>query len=158
MPQTVDNPYRAPRADVDDFEPSEENDRGPRPPQVAVAVVMFWVVLVMQIASLVYNWQFMRYATGVVFILACVVSGFWVLSAWLVAMIERGLNWARITYLVLYLLIFLPFYALTTLVNLKYTRSPMGALPALAQATLQLIALLLLFAGAARHWYRGRAR
>jgi len=158
MQESLDNPYRAPRADVDDLAPAEDVDRGPRPTQVAVAVVMFWVVLIMQIASLVYNWQFFRYSTGAVFILACVVSGFWVLSAWLVAMIERGLNWARITYLVLYLLIFLPFYALTILVTLKYTRAPMGALPAMAQAMLQLIALVLLFVGPARHWYRARPR
>lgn len=154
----MDNPYRAPRADVDALMPAVENDRPPRPTQVAVAVVMFWLVLIMQIASLVYNWQFLRHATGAVFVLACVVSGFWILSAWLVAMIERGLNWARITYLVLYLLIFLPFYALTIWVTLTYTRSPAGALPALAQGTLQLIALVFLFLGPARHWYRAPAR
>lgn len=158
MPQTVDNPYRAPTADVDDLAPAGDNDRPPRPIQVAVAVVMFWVVLVMQIASLVYNWQFLRYATGVVFVLACVVSGFWILSAWLVAMIERGLNWARITYLVLYLLIFLPFYALMILATLTYMRTTVGALPTLAQAVLQLIALVLLFVGPARHWYQTPAR
>lgn len=154
----MNNPYRAPRADVDDLVPTVDDDRPPRPIQVAVAVVMFWVVLVMQIASLVYNWQFLRYATGVVFVLACVVSGFWILSAWLVAMIERGLNWARITYLVLYLLIFLPFYALMILATLTYMRTTVGALPTLAQAVLQLIALVLLFVGPARHWYRAPAR
>ena len=158
MPQTVDNPYRAPRADVDDLMPTVEDDRPPRPMQVAVAVVMFWLVLIMQIASLVYNWQFLRYATGAVFVLACVVSGFWILSAWLVAMIERGLNWARITYLVLYLLIFLPFYAFASWITLTYTRSTAGALPTVAQALLQLIALVLLFVGPARHWYRVRSR
>ena len=158
MQESVGNPYRAPRADVDDLAPVEDDDRGPRPTQVAVAVVMFWVVLIIQIASLVYNWQFFRFATGAVFILACVVSGFWVLSAWLVAMIERGLNWARITYLVLYLLIFLPFYAFTIWVTLTYVRNPAGTLPSLGQALLQLIALLLLFIGPGRHWYRARPR
>ncbi len=158
MQESVGNPYRAPRADVDDLVPTVDDDRPPRPMQVAVAVVMFWVVLIMQIASLVYNWQFFRYSTGAVFILACVVSGFWVLSAWLVAMIERGLNWARITYLVLYLLIFLPFYAFTIWVTLTYVRNPAGALPSLGQALLQLIALLLLFIGPARHWYRAGSR
>ncbi len=155
MPQTVDNPYRAPRADVDDLVPTDDDDRPPRPIQVAVAVVMFWVVLIMQIASLVYNWQFLRHETGLIFILACVVSGIWVLSAWLVAMIERGLNWARITYLVLYLM-FLPFYAVV--IFFTFVRVPLAALPTFAQALLQAIALILLFAGPARRWYRRRAR
>ena len=61
MQESVGNPYRAPRADVDDLAPVENDDRGPRPNQVAVAVVMFWVVLIIQVASLVYNWQFIRY-------------------------------------------------------------------------------------------------
>ena len=42
--------------------------------------------------------------------------------------------------------------------TLTYVRNTAGALPSLGQALLQLIALLLLFIGPARHWYRGRPR
>ena len=72
------------------------------------------------------------------------------LMLWLIWMIGRGRNWARITYLILFLL-GLPF-SIGPLVQ-SFSLFPLSASIGLAQMLLQIVALVLLFTGAARRWF-----
>jgi hypothetical protein len=70
-------------------------------------------------------------------------------------MIERGRNWARITYLVLYL-VGLPFFVLSLLATWRYSLIAAGS--GLVQTLLQTVALVLLFLRPSREWFRWSPR
>ena len=148
MSEPMNNPYQVTRAQVDDLGPAE--DRGDKPKTVSAAVIMLWASLVLQVAGLVWLWQFARYGPSLIVITMTVVSVIWLFTAYLVAMIEQGRNWARITLLVLFLL-GAPFMVMSMYGNWQFS---LAVLSAVTQALLQLIALVLLFVPASRPWYR----
>jgi hypothetical protein len=150
MGDSVDNPYRAPNARVLDLQPVEE--RGPRPAKVAIAVGLLWLTLLLQAAALTFLWRLFRLFSTEMYVVAGVVTAIWALVAFFVAMIERGRNWARITYLVVFLL-GLPFSAFSIATN--YEQAPLLALSGIVQALLQLAAMVMLFAPPAGAWFRG---
>src|SRR5262245_21987423 len=140
MQDSVENPYRAPRAEVDDFEPVD--DLPPRPQQATVAVALMWITLVIQAAGLAFLWRLFRLFDPGMYIFAGVVTIIWVLTACIVSMIERGRHWARIIYVILYV-VGLPFFALSLLET--WQMSPVAAGSGVIQTTLQTVALVLLF-------------
>jgi len=146
----MNNPYQVTRTDVDDVGPAI--DRGEKPTPVSVAVVMLWLALIIQLAGLVWVWQFFRWGPRAVQFMLVVVSLIWLFQAYLVAMIERGLNWARITFLVLFVLGML-FSALS--IGQALERTPLAAISAIAQSVLQAIAMVLVFLPSSNPWYRG---
>ena len=150
MQNSIDNPYRAPQAPVDDF--IHEEDRGERPEAATRAVALLWITLVIQAAGLAFIWRLYKLFGPIDFMVAGIITGTWVMNAFLVAMIERGRNWARITALVLYLLA-LPFLVLSIMATWKM--SPLAAGGAALQLVLQTIAMVLLFGRASREWFRG---
>ena len=81
-----------------------------------------------------------------------VVSVIWLFTAYLVAMVEKGRNWARITYLVLFLL-GLPFLVMSYWAN--WRMAPIAALSGTTQTLLQAVAVVLVFVPASRRWFRG---
>ena len=151
MSEPMSNPYQVTRTQVDDLAPAE--DRGDKPNTVSVAVVMLWITLIIQLAGLVWIWQFARHGPALIFIGMSVVSAIWLFTAYLVAMVEKGRNWARITYLVLFLL-GLPFIVMS-LKTANWRLEPVAALSAVTQTVLQAIAMVLVFIPASRRWYRG---
>jgi len=146
----MNNPYQVTRADVDDVGPAV--DRGEKPTTVSVAVVMLWLALIIQLAGLVWVWQFFRWGPPAIQVMLVVVSLTWIFLAYLVAMIERGLNWARITFLVLFVLRML-LSALS--IGQALERTPLAAISAIAQSVLQAIAMVLVFLPSSNPWYRG---
>src|SRR5688572_27887858 len=150
MPEPLNNPYQVTRAEVDDLAPAEE--RGEKPMTVSVAVVMLWLSLIIQLAGLVWAWQLFTWGPTVIRVLLIVMSAIWLFLAYLVAMIERGVNWARITYLSLFVLS-LPFFALSIFETLS--GSPLAASSGIAQTLLQTIAVTLAFLRSSNPWYRG---
>jgi hypothetical protein len=151
MQESSSNPYRPPQAEVDDFlQPDAEP--GPKPQQVFIAVALLWVMLLVQVAGLAWSWRFYRLLPMFAIISLSLVTIFWILTAGLVAMIERGRNWARYTYLVLYLL-GLPFFVIMMFDDVW--RAPVFAVSQLVQAALQTIALVFLFLRPSREWFRG---
>ena len=131
MNDSVENPYRAPRAAV--FDIHNEEERGPRPVQAGIAVALLWVTLVLQAAGLTFLWRLFRLFTPFMFVAAGMLTVIWILMAFLVAMIERGRNWARITYLVLFLL-GLPFSVLSIIGS--YQEVPLLSLSGVVQGLL----------------------
>src|SRR6185436_7874986 len=73
------------------------------PRHVFIAVALLWVSLVVQAAGLAFVWRLYQIAPTWFLVMAGIITCVWVLMAWVVAMIERGRNWARFTYLVLFL-------------------------------------------------------
>jgi len=146
------NPYRPPRGEV--FDIPEADERMERPRQVFIAVALLWVMLVVQAAGLAFMWRLYRIMPPEFLIFAGITTALWVLNAWIVAMIERGKNWARITYLVLFLL-----GAPIVLFSLAYTlrTSPIAAGSSIVQMLLQIAALIMLFIPPAGAWFRGAA-
>jgi hypothetical protein len=154
MNDTADNPYRAPQARLIDV-PSPGEERGPRPGQVAIAVGLLWLTLLIQAGALTFLWRLFRLFPPFMFVVAGVITAIWALTAFLVAMIERGHNWARVTYLVAFL-IGLPFSALSILAN--FDQAPMvGIVAVVAQILLQIAAVVMLFTGPSGAWFRGES-
>jgi len=73
---------------------------------------------------------------------------------WLIVKMDRGRNWARITFLVLFLL-GTPLSIQPLIHSLSY--SPVSGVLGLAQAALQVVSLVMLFGRAARPWFRPAA-
>jgi len=152
MNDAINNPYRPPSAEVVDA--PEVDERMERPQHVFHAVAMLWITLVIQAAGLAFMWRLYRIVPMQDLIWFGVNTAFWVFNAFLVAMIERGRNWARITYLVLFLMN-LPFIVL----SLIYMMSAflIVALILLAQALLQITGIIMLFYPPAGAWFRGES-
>ena len=74
----------------------------------------------------------------------------WLVLLWLVYKTDEGCNWARITYLVLFLL-GVPFYIRGMLYLYSYSIILDGA--SLARLILEIIALVMLFTHEARPWF-----
>ena len=153
MNDAINNPYRAPRADVDDLQPSD--DSPPRPQHATTAVALLWITLVIQAAGLAFLWRLFRLFNLEMYIFAGVVTTIWVATACIVAMIERGRNWARMTYAVLYV-IGLPFFALSLMETWRISLIAAGS--GIVQTLLQTAALLLLFARPSSEWFRAESR
>jgi len=150
MNDFVNNPYRPPRSAVVDAPVSDE--RIERPGHVFNAVAILWIALVVQAAGLAFTWRLYQVAPTWFLVLAGIITCAWVLMAWVVAMIERGKNWARFTYLALFLL-----DAPIALI-LMFNTAAESALVALAmpvQLLLQLAAVIMLFVPPAGAWFRG---
>ena len=150
MSEPMNNPYQVTSAQVDDLGPAE--DRGDKPTTVSAAVVMLWITLIIQLAGVVWLWQFARYGPALIAITMTVVTVIWLFTAYLVAMVEQGRNWARITYLVLFLL-GLPFLAKAFYTN--GWQANIAMLSVITQTVLQAVALTLVFAPTSRRWFRG---
>jgi len=75
--------------------------------------------------------------------------------AFLIWKISQGKNWARIVYLVLFLLGGVFYF---TFVRAAFGRSTAVALLTILQSLMQLVALILVFVGPAKDWFKPSTR
>jgi hypothetical protein len=150
--ESFDNRYRVPGAEVGDYAPGE--DRAPRPMTVTVALVLLWSIQAVMFAMLVASWLMFTSSSRTDTLFAAMIAVMWLLNTSLLIMVHRGQNWARITFLLLYLL-GLPF-ALYSLGE-GPARDPLSFQTALLQIAMKTTAMILLFVGPARAWFRHRA-
>ena len=150
MNDFTNNPYRPPQGAV--FDVPESDERIERPRHVFIAVALLWVALVVQAAGLAFVWRLYQIAPTWFLVRAGIITCVWVLMAWVVAMIERGRNWARFTYLVLFL-VDAPIALILTASAM--TVSPLSALAMPLQLLLQIVAMIMLFIPPAGEWFRG---
>jgi hypothetical protein len=155
MSDVQPNPYAPPHAQVRDIDP----DRRPlnKPKQVKLAVALLWISLALGPLNLLLDDKspartivasqpaFLGLMAGVVGVLA--------LMAVLVVFIYRGRNWARVVYLVMYLLGALPW--LLSLPVL-FGRSPVAGAVYVVQGTIQAVALYFIFSQPGSAWFRRR--
>lgn len=130
------------------------NQADTRPKKVSSALMLIYITLAMGIirfllvASAKAEMSGSRIATLILIIF--VVFG---IMAWFVAMIGRRKNWARIAFLVLFLIGLFPF--VLALIQ-SFSISTLSGILGLAQTVLQGFALVLLFQKESSDWFRNR--
>lgn len=134
-----------------------------RPAGVRLAIMLILFTLMLGVGRSFMEWSQVRAQIAstphvstqmmetVMLIVLVVVLG---LMLWLTYMIARGRNWARITFLVLFL-VGLP-WSVPALLR-SFSAYPFSATLGLAQILLQAVALILLFGADARRWFAAPA-
>jgi hypothetical protein len=126
----------------------------PRPRQVGFAIILLYIVLTIGVVRTIADASATVEMTGIAFMLLVLVLVFGT-TLTLIMMISNGKNWARITFLILFVLGFVP--AILGLLRFASNR-PISALLGLAQIILQLIALIFLFQPEPSDWFRDRSK
>jgi hypothetical protein len=128
------------------------SNRTERPKKVQNAVTILYVTLGIGIVRAVIEASANAQMAGVGFLIFITVLVFAVM-VFLIAMIGRGRNWARITFLVLFLLGLLP--SILPLIR-SFKLSPISGILGLAQMVLQVVALVFLFQQESSVWFRAK--
>jgi hypothetical protein len=100
MSQSHHNPYAPPKAPVDE---APLKSSGVAPDAVKLAVKLMWVSFFLTFVEMALDWAgtFGEAPLGFLLIFTVPMSA---LQVWLILMIARGRNWARITMLVLFVI------------------------------------------------------
>ncbi len=126
------------------------SNRPERPKKVQNAVTILYVTLGIGIVRAVMEASANAEMAGVGFLMFVTLVVFAVM-VFLIAMIGRGRNWARITLLVFFLL-GLPLSILPLIRS--FTNSPISGVLGLAQVILQIVAIVFLFQQEASAWFK----
>jgi hypothetical protein len=128
------------------------SNRTERPKKVQNAMTILYVTLGIGIVRAVIEASANAQMAGVGFLIFITVLVF-AAMVFLIGMIGRRRNWARITFLVLFLLGLLP--SILPLIR-SFTLSPISGVLGLAQVVLQVMALVFLFQQESSVWFRGK--
>ena len=123
-----------------------------RPKKVRTAVTILYITLGIGIARAVIEAATNAELAGVGFLMFVTLTVF-AFMVFLFIMIGRGRNWARITFLVLFLLGLLP--SIFPLIR-SFALSPVSGVLGSAQVLLQIVALVLLFRQESSAWFKGK--
>ena len=126
------------------------SNRPERPKKVQNAVTILYVTLGIGIVRAVMEASANAEMAGVGFLMFVTLVVFAVM-VFLIAMIGRGRNWARITLLVFFLL-GLPLSILPLIRS--FTNSPISGVLGLVQVILQIVAIVFLFQQEASAWFK----
>lgn len=121
------------------------------PKAVISAVQLIYVTLGIGLVRSALEWPEITRDAGPGFALTILVVTYGVLL-WLAAGVARGRNWARIVY-VIFFLVGLPFSIKPLLQALGY--APLSGMLGIIQMALQSLCLVLLFSAQARPWFHG---
>ncbi len=121
-----------------------------RPRQVSTALRLLWTSLGLGLVTSALDWSYVGAVASAGFTVAVllVVLG---LTAFLIVKMGAGRNWARITFLVLFLAGAAPY--VPNLIAM-YGRSLLTGTVSLLQLVLQIVALYLLFTRPGADWFR----
>jgi hypothetical protein len=130
-----------------------ENLQSERPRTVTLAVNLFWASIAIGLVKIPLDLPALTAmpSPGLVWSVVVLVMVFFCLLIW---KISSGRNWARITYLVLFLIGLIP--AIPTLAA-EFARSPILGVLTVAQAIMQAYGLYLLFASPGKAWFQKKA-
>ncbi|RJX30007.1 MAG: hypothetical protein C4525_13265 [Desulfarculus sp.] len=121
---------------------------GWRPAKIKTAATLLYISLALGLLRGFWEWPANKELSLLVYLIVAVVLAVLVLFIYLIG---RGVNWARIVMLVLFL-IGLPFAVLD--LPHKLTAQPVPALVEMGQVAAQVVAFVLLFARDANAWFR----
>jgi hypothetical protein len=127
-------------------------NRTKTPKKVQNAVTILYITLGIGILRDVIDAPANAKMTGVGFLIYITLVVF-VVMVFLIAMIGRGRNWARITFLILF---FLGLLASILSIVYSFTLSPISSVLTLAQVVLQMVALVFLFQQESSAWFRAK--
>lgn len=121
-----------------------------QPPKVGTAVKLLYATLGIGIIRSIIEASRLAEANSVGFVLLIIFSVFG--SMWfLIYMIGKGRNWARIAFLIMFIL-GVPLSILPMIQSLTY--DPVSGILGLAQVVMQIIAMVLLFQGGSSAWFK----
>jgi hypothetical protein len=126
------------------------SDRAKGPKKVQNAVTILYVTLIIGIVRAVLEASANAEMAGVGHLMFVTLVVFAV-TVFLIAKIGRGRNWARITFLILFLLGLLP--SILPLIR-SFTISPISGVLGLAQVVLQIVAMVFLFQQESSAWFK----
>jgi hypothetical protein len=127
--------------------------RDERPKRVQKAMTVLYITLGIGIIRAVIEGSANVKMAGVGFFIFVTLAVFAVM-VFLIAMIGRRKNWARITILILFIIGLLP--SIQPLIR-SFTLSPFSGLLGLAQVVLQIVALAFLFRRESSEWFKPTA-
>jgi len=130
-----------------------ENQKSERPRTVTLAVNLFWASIAICLVKITLDLPALAAmpSPGLVWTVVVLVMAFFCLLIWKISL---GRNWARITYLVLFLIGLIP--AIPTLGG-EFERSPILGLLSIVQALMQAYGVYLLFANPGKAWFQKKA-
>jgi FtsH-binding integral membrane protein len=133
---------------------NENLNQGSRPQRVSTAVALICISLAVGVARILLEASQLSQRAPLGFVL---VVGFATLAVLLffTVMIGKRQNWARITFLVLFI-IGVPFSILPLLQSLAKT--PVSGILGIAQLLLQAVALVFIFQKASSEWFRSHRK
>ena len=142
--------YAPPKALVSD--PVDERALRHKPLQVRRAATMLWGAWAIGVVNLLFQPGMTRPVGWIGWLILAAIFAFLIL---LTASISAGHNWARITFLVLFLIGVLPYLGL---VRQIFAASALFGLLSLVQQLLQVTAMFLVFTPPGSLWFRKRAQ
>ena len=121
-----------------------------KPREVAWATSLLWASFAVGLFTMALDWS---YESSVQPISKLVLDGAvaFLILAFLIWKISQGKNWARIVYLVLFLLGMFFYF---TFARVAIGRSIAVALLTVLQSLMQLVALIFVFVGPAKEWFK----
>lgn len=145
-----DNPYRPPSARVADV---ADPVAGTRPRVVSIILWLLWVNIAIEILDKILDVRDAWPTVSIAVVPSAITTIMVGVLCWLIFMIGRRRNWARITYALLF-----AFGMIFHLVSWQNTlQSPPRELIAIVlQSVLQLSAMILVFLPASNAWFRSR--
>lgn len=130
-----------------------ENQQSEKPRTVTVAVYLLWASIAIGAVKIPLDLPTLSAMPnpGLIWSIVVLVLVFF---CFLILKISAGRNWARITYLVLFLIGLIP--AIPTL-TAEFGRSPILGILTIAQAIMQAYAVFLLFTNPGKTWFQKKA-
>ncbi len=121
-----------------------------KPREINLAVGLYGVSLALGLVKAFLEWAYLRSSASVSLIAGVLGCTLAILSL-LLWKVAQGRNWARITLLVFFLL-FLPSSCLD--IRAEFARSTIQGVLSIVQIALQTAALLFIFIGPGKEWFR----
>ncbi|WP_420128782.1 zinc ribbon domain-containing protein [Longimicrobium sp.] len=121
------------------------------PEAVSSAVTLIYVTLAIGVVRLILEWPEVSQGVPTDVLMISTLAGY-ALVVWLASRVSRGRNWARIVFLVLFIL-GAPFTIVPLLESLG--TSPFSALLGIIQLVLQALAVVSMFSRKAAPWFTG---
>ena len=123
-----------------------------KPVAVRRAIGLLWASLAIGALKTPLDWAYLTSRASVAFNAFVIIFTF-AITAFFIWKIGQGRNWARIIFLVLFLLGVVPF---VFIVRSEFARSPASGLLSSVQSGLQAVAFFLIFTSPGKEWFQPR--
>jgi hypothetical protein len=125
-----------------------------KPASIGQALGLFWASLGLGFVKLPLDWAYLTSQASPIFNTIIIVCTFGI-TAFFIWKIGQGKNWARIVFLVLFVLGTVPFIFI---LRSALARSVVSGLVSILQIGLQTVGFFLIFASPGREWFKARPR
>jgi hypothetical protein len=121
-----------------------------KPAAIGRACGLLWASLLVGVLKTAMDWTHLRSQSRDAFNVLVTIVFVFALTGFFIWKIGQGKNWARIVFLVLWLIGAVPF---VVIVRSDFARSPASASVSVIQVVLQVAALFLIFTNPGKEWF-----